>query len=211
MLKRKIYPTTSSELLDTDSSVVVSRFLELYDEHKVRTKLIPIILYKFKKQVPDVYPEIQSGSISVRVLEHFFTKYLYSHPVYFWNKGEFVDVLESYKKTLRKYGGKRGMDVYRRGPKLKVRVGSTTVVSAVPQLRCFTWMEERGILDWLLEPRNTRHVLKSISEFLRAKPRPKLPNRKGYAKLTICEKLLETKIPTRKEDPDAGLYTHVDQ
>jgi hypothetical protein len=181
------YPITNS--LDESASAPVDTFRTVFDEDKVRKKVIPILMFKFKKMMPKFYPEIKSGTISVRVIEFFFTKFLYSHPVRYWKDGDYVDVLQSYKRILRKYGGKKGIDVYRRGTKINVEVGNTTLISTTRQIRCFTWMEERGILDWLLKPSNTQQVLHAISEYMAQSERPKLPNRKNYAGMIGCERI----------------------
>jgi len=115
--------------------------------------------YEVSDNVDLFIPIINSESkISIRLIDHFVTKYSKANKISYKLKENNVEqsfsVHSSYKQQLKRYQ-KRHFDPFSRGDRIPYFMGESCVITTIGQLNFFTWFISKKVHEFILANHDT--------------------------------------------------------
>jgi hypothetical protein len=104
-----------------------------------------------------IYLISQNSPISIRLIDHFITKYSKNYKTNYILKENNIEqtfnVYTSYKQQLKAYQ-KKYFDPFSRGERIPFFINDTCIITTISQLNFFKWFISKKIYDYVLENRN---------------------------------------------------------
>jgi len=104
-----------------------------------------------------IYLISQNSPISIRLIDHFVTKYSKNHKTSYILKENNIEqtfnVYTSYKQQLKAYQ-KKYFDPFSRGERIPFFINDIYIITTISQLNFFKWFISKKIYDYVLENRN---------------------------------------------------------
>lgn len=105
-----------------------------------------------------IYLISQNSPISIRLIDHFVTKYSKNHKTNYMLKENNIEqtfnVYTSYKQQLKAYQ-KKYFDPFSRGERIPFFINDICIITTISQLNFFKWFISKKIYDYVLENRNS--------------------------------------------------------
>lgn len=117
---------------------------EFYEDETMCDKFINIICGN------ETLSEEKNISISIRLIDHFVTKYSKYNKSCFKIKDALFNVHFDYKNQLKKYS-KTYFDPFSRGDRIPFFMKDTCIITTIGQLNFFRWFLSKRIYDYLID------------------------------------------------------------